>query len=150
MIFIIIIIVIYTFFSRAGRRGRVRRRRQPAGALVLPRAAGARVRRQVAVRARAQRALAGGPRAAPPLAGAARAQLSCDGLPHPPTTHYFKMARARFQPPGPRLFVSGALLFLTRFLCSAARGVCNGALACPCAVSKLFVTFGLNYDSSVM
>lgn len=64
--------------------GRQRRRRQPAGALVQPGAAGARVRRQAALRARAQRAVAGGPRAAPPLARAARAQLSRRPTPPPP------------------------------------------------------------------
>lgn len=58
------------------RRGR---RRQPTVALVQPGAAGARVRRQAAVRARAQRTLAGGPRArtpATPPALARRAQLT--------------------------------------------------------------------------
>lgn len=59
---------------RAGRRRRHGRRRQPAGALVLARAAGARVGRQAAVRARAQRAVPRGPGAPPPRA--ARAQLN--------------------------------------------------------------------------
>lgn len=65
------------------RNGELRgrgRRRQPAGALVQPRAAGARLGRQAALRARAQRAVAGGAGAPPPLARAARAQLACRGI----------------------------------------------------------------------
>lgn len=78
-------IVCYRNMKRPRYRddGRQRGRRQPAGALVQPGAAGARVRRQAALRARAQRAVAGGPRAAPPLARAARAQLSRRPKPPP-------------------------------------------------------------------
>lgn len=76
-----------TLHYRDGRWGRWRgRRRQPAGALVLARAAGARLRREAALRARAQRAAAGGPGAPPPLARAARAELSAPGTLHAP--HY--------------------------------------------------------------